>query len=200
MANICCNDLHFVGDKEDIEKLHNEFMKLNSSNNSTWVGNMIEAAGKNLDDYEDIRAFVAYVSDIGNDEKGNFTLDVDIESKWIPAYDFFKFLNEEYENVLLLWYAEEPGCEIYETNDYNKEYFKSEYVVDSDSWCEYMDNLQTAKEAIKSSFEHENMMDRFNENANTFRELEDLCNEYTDFAGEVAGDKYLMIHKIRICD
>ena len=200
MANTCCNNLHFVGDKEDIEKLHNEFMKLNSSNDNTWVGNMIEAAGKNIDDYEDIRAFVAYVSDINNDEKGNFILNVDLESKWIPAYDFFRFLNEEYEDVLLLWYAEEPGCEIYETNDYNKEYFKSEYVVDSDEGCEYADNLQTAKEIIKSFFEDENMMDRFNENANTFKELDELCDEYTNFAGETAGDKYLMIHKIRIYD
>lgn len=198
MANTCCNDLHFVGNKEDIEKLHKEFLKLNKSNDCTWVGNMIKDAGKNPDDYEDIRAFVAYVSEVSNDEKGNFILDVDLDSKWIPAYDFFKFLNEEYENVLLLWYAEEPGCEIYETNDCNKEYFKSEYVVDSDEQCEYADNLQAAKELIKSAFKCENMMDRFDDNASTFEELDKLCDEYTEFAGEVAGDKYLMIHKIEI--
>lgn len=198
MANMCCDNLHFVGNKEDIKKLHDEFVKLNKSSDSNWVGYMIEAAGKDPDDYEDIRAFLSYVSDVKKEDEDNFVLDVDLESKWVPAYDFFKFLNEEYKDVLLLWYAEEPGCEIYETNDSDKEYFKSEYVVDSDEQCEYADNLQEAKEIIKSAFRCKSMMDRFDDNANTFDKLSKLCDEYTTFAGEVAGDKYLMIHKIEV--
>ena len=114
MANICSNDYHFIFSDAEKAKKFLDFVE-----SSDHEGSVYEMGIKaNIKDAEnrDVREWVqsAYVvSPTATNEIGVMT-----DSKWTPYPNAWEDIAKTFdENVIVYYEAEEPGCEIYASND-----------------------------------------------------------------------------------
>lgn len=114
MANICSNDYHFIFSDAEKAKKFLDFVE-----SSDHEGSVYEMGIKaNIEDAEnrDVREWVqrAYVvSPTAPNEIGVMT-----DSKWTPYPNAWEDIAKTFdENVIVYYEAEEPGCEIYASND-----------------------------------------------------------------------------------
>ena len=114
MANICSNDYHFIFSDAEKAKKFLDFVE-----SSDHEGSVYEMGIKaNIKDAEnrDVREWVqsAYVvSPTAPNEIGVMT-----DSKWTPYPNAWEDIAKTFdENVTVYYEAEEPGCEIYASND-----------------------------------------------------------------------------------
>lgn len=114
MANICSNDYHFIFSDAEKAKKFLDFVE-----SSDHEGSVYEMGIKaNIEDAEnrDVREWVqsAYVvSPTAPNKIGVMT-----DSKWTPYPNAWEDIAKTFdENVIVYYEAEEPGCEIYASND-----------------------------------------------------------------------------------
>lgn len=123
MANICFNDITMVGDKAILQRLHDDIERcLNDNEGSVYrYGNELYP-GSNYEGWFD---------DVGEVTKANeeeYFLRFTVDTKWTPAMDFFIRLAKD-KGLRLYYTAEEPGCELYQSNDVNGEFYDERYVL-----------------------------------------------------------------------
>ena len=114
MANICSNSYRFIfSDGEKANKFLN-FVNTSGPKNSVYEMG-IKAGIKNAEG-RDVRewvedAYAASPSDLRE-------ISVATESKWTPCPNAWEDIAKTFdENVIVYYEAEEPGCEIYASND-----------------------------------------------------------------------------------
>lgn len=114
MANICSNDYHFIFSDAEKAKKFLDFVE-----SSDHEGSVYEMGIKaNIKDAEnrDVREWVqsAHVASPTTPNKIGVTTD----SKWTPCPNAWKDIARTFDkNVVVYYEAEEPGCEIYASND-----------------------------------------------------------------------------------
>ena len=113
MANICSNSYRFIfSDGEKAKKFLN-FVNTSDQNSVYEMG--IKAGIKNAEG-RDVREWVedAYVVSPSDPRE----ISVATESKWTPCPNAWEDIAKTFdENVIVYYEAEEPGCEIYASND-----------------------------------------------------------------------------------
>lgn len=114
MANICSNDYHFIFSDAEKAKKFLDFVESFDHDGSVYemgIKANIEGA-----ENRDVREWVqsAYVvSPTAPNEIGVMT-----DSKWTPYPNAWEDIAKTFdENVIVYYEAEEPGCEIYASND-----------------------------------------------------------------------------------
>lgn len=108
MANICTNQYKFVF--EDEEKAKKFFNFINGE--ATSVYNLGIAAKIKNAEKRDVREWV------NNSEVLKNSVRVDTESKWTPCPKTWRDIAQTFDKSVGVFYeAEEPGCEIYDSND-----------------------------------------------------------------------------------
>lgn len=114
MANICSNDYHFIFSDAEKAKKFLDFVESFDHDGSVYemgIKANIEGA-----ENRDVREWVqsAYVvSPTAPNEIGVMT-----DSKWTPYPKAWEDIAKTFdENVIVYYEAEEPGCEIYASND-----------------------------------------------------------------------------------
>lgn len=114
MANICSNIYHFIFSDEEKAKKFLDFIET-----SNCEGSVYELGIKaNIEDAEnrDIREWVenAYVVSPATPNK----IGVLTDSKWTPCPNAWQDIAKTFDKDVIVYYeAEEPGCEIYDSND-----------------------------------------------------------------------------------
>jgi len=130
MPNWCYTNISFNSEnKNDLEKLYNFIEKATSNKSkyadvsdfgSNWLGNiLLECDLMTLDDVKNdkvpcrCRGSIIYV-DITEDQ-----VIVDTETAWVPMMQVWQRVVEKLnlDDVDIIYTAEEPGCELYLTND-----------------------------------------------------------------------------------
>ena len=130
MPNWCYTNISFNSEnKSDLEKLYNFIEKATSNKSkytdvsdfgSNWLGNvLLECDLMTLDDVKNNtvpcrrRGSIIYV-DITDDQ-----VIVDTETAWVPMMQVWQKVVEKLnlDDVDIIYTAEEPGCELYWTND-----------------------------------------------------------------------------------
>lgn len=102
-----------------------------------WLGNIALGAGlpidgENSNDFN-CCGFVDYIGSINtvHHNKGIYSLKIEYESAWRPANEIWETVFQKYApSCHFYWYAEEPGSEVYMSNDIAKKYFDHDYVLD----------------------------------------------------------------------
>jgi hypothetical protein len=97
---------------------------------------------------------------------------------------------QKFPSIQLYYFSEEPGCELYETNDAEGRFFPYRYVVeiytiDEDSMTEYFEDLESALEWI------EKQTGQKVENAQDVESLNDALADINENA-------YCYLHEIEI--
>ena len=123
MANICSNSYRFVfSDGEKAKKFLN-FVNTSDQNSVYEMG--IKAGIKNAEG-RDVREWVedAYVVSPSDPNE----ISVATESKWPPCPNAWEAIAKTFdENVIVYFEAEEPGCEIYASNDPD---YVGDFIID----------------------------------------------------------------------
>lgn len=123
MPNWCFSSVYINGTKEQIDVLDREFSKALSSNpleadfGDIWLGNLLYYIGIPKDEVihgdTRCRGSVDYICREGED-----TIHMEIESAWTPHIACIrKFCEHFAPDVEIIYISEEPGCELYWTND-----------------------------------------------------------------------------------
>lgn len=114
MANICSNIYHFIFSDEEKAKKFLDFIET-----SNCEGSVYELGIKaNIEDAEnrDVREWVenAYIVSPATPNK----IGVLTDSKWTPCPNAWQDIAKTFDKDVIVYYeAEEPGCEIYDSND-----------------------------------------------------------------------------------
>ena len=173
MPNWASTSYRIEGSKEDLEKVYNvidEFMserrkpiEVNAS--SEWEGNIIRALGATDEQMKNnyLRGFIEEYEMDGD------IIRIEAEEAW-GTTDFRQVLAQLMPELTIYYIVEEPGCEVYATNDADGKYFPERFYVDAyvngDYQSEYFEteeqamtyvaNLLGKKEVSKNELENWN--------------------------------------------
>ncbi len=121
----------------------------------------------------------------------SMTIDEDVlsiyyESAWQELSEVRNFLEENLDIDEIVFYAEEPGMEIYETNDTDETYFKFKFVVDYAHdgiiIVDYYDSEQKILKELNEYYDH---------NFESIDELKKFINDLN------CDDSYLYVYKVK---
>ncbi|MES5131780.1 hypothetical protein BFS16_12390 [Hoylesella timonensis] len=182
MANWASTSYRIEGSKEDLEKVYNvidEFMSerrkpVQADASNEWEGNIIRALGATDEQMKNnyLRGFIEEYEMDGD------IIRIEAEEAW-GTTDFRHVLAQLMPELTIYYIVEEPGCEVYATNDADGKYFPERFYVDAyvngDYQSEYFDteeqamtyvaNLLGKKEVSKNELENWN---EYHEEDNNF--------------------------------
>lgn len=173
MANWASTSYRIEGSKENLEKVYNvidEFMSerrkpIEVNTSSEWEGNIIRALGATDEQMKNnyLRGFIEEYEMDGD------IIRIEAEEAW-GTTDFRQVLAQLMPELTIYYIVEEPGCEVYATNDADGKYFPERFYVDAyvngDYQSEYFEteeqamtyvaNLLGKKEVSKNELENWN--------------------------------------------
>ena len=118
------------------------------------------------------------------------TLRINAEERW-GLQDFAELLEKKFPDIKVYWIVEEPGCEVYCTNDREGKYFPERYWVDT-----AQDNIYQS-EYFKTE---EDMYKWLNEKYGVKSE-EEVKAWNVDYEDSGTDDEnFIYIHKFKVCD
>lgn len=120
MANTCSTTIYVDGDDDNIKKLFSFLSELDVNDTkyvpSKDIFDFMETPENEIDDYRSAVVFF--------DEEDKA---IDMDSAWSEPRVLINKMAEHF-GVEMTWYAEEPGCGYYITNDHDFRY-RSEYMA-----------------------------------------------------------------------
>lgn len=192
MANWCTT--HFVvecNDKQKLQRICDAIVKCNEmaeplieDSSKSWTGNIFKELGLK---FESDRCFwyEAYI-DLG-------VLRIFEESAWSRGSSMRQLVEQmndpEYpDNDLIVYFkSEEPGCEIYETNDTDGVHYSERYIFDtSEDGEEYYCTFEGLCDDVNSFLEEEN----------DFKDLNDVVERMDKYNKENEDDdRWAYVHE-----
>lgn len=174
MVNWASTSYRIEGSRSDLERLFDVidgFMRgkvqpIEEGADATWEGNIVKALGATDRQINEnyLRGFIAeYELDDGS-------IRIEVEEAW-GASDFRHLLTKLMPELTVYFVVEEPGCEVYATNDVEGKYFPYRFSIDAClKNCDFTDFFDTKEEAMKCVAEilgkedvTEEDIDKFNE-------------------------------------
>ena len=185
MANWAQTDYVIEGPEDILDRIEKAIEKhgvrLDSSDN--WEGNILDTLGIEFEnDNNYMRGFIEDSTRLSDK-----SLSLYAEEAWGPT-DFSHVLENNLP-VKVYFQVEEPGCEVYATNDKDGKHFPDRYVIDMNyygNWdTEYFHRKEDVMEYIRNRTDGkictEEDIDKFNEEHET-------------------GDDFISIHEVEIVD
>lgn len=127
MPNWCYTDIIIDGPDDEIISLYGEFTKWNDAPRRNELWQFLAHAGLNQVNYR-CRGIIDYMN--CDMRKNNSHIAIGTETAWIPMIQMWRDIVAKYsKNCKIFFRAEEPGQEIYMTNDTNYEYFSEDYRI-----------------------------------------------------------------------
>lgn len=132
MPNWCSTAYAIEGDAKEIKSLY-KLMKglqerkepsVENGFGTTWLGCLVDALGKNWHTVHCRGSWSCL--ELEDDVLKFFT-----ETAWSPCNETFDLVREKYPSLRYYFQTEEPGMEIYETNDEDGTYFSDRYFLDA---------------------------------------------------------------------
>ena len=133
MANWAYTTYKIVGDIKEIHDLNNKLMKLDNMKEplvpngfgNLWLGCLVKILGGDVEKVYcrgDITEF-SY-----NEEDDVLTIDT--QTAWAEMEEVRHFIENVYPGLKIYYYEEEPGMEIYQTNDKHGHFFPERFILD----------------------------------------------------------------------
>ena len=133
MANWASTSYVIEGSKAEVSKVYqviDDFMSgrkqpVEETASDDWEGNIVKTLGATDEQMKKyLRGFIQWYDFDG------CVLRIDAEEAW-GATDFHEVLAELMPDLTIYFIVEEPGCEIYATNDAEGKYFSDRFYVES---------------------------------------------------------------------
>ena len=186
MANRCFTDYLIIEKRKKVEIMFNDFQKVLQTDRSyetdhttykpdaEWLGYVVSDMLGEDNNKTSIhcRGSIECISEEimpsrDGDDMAQFNLSTD--TAWSDARELFYLLSEKYD-VEVLFYADEPGMGIHDTNDAEGRYFPTRYVLEDESsdtsYCDTFDELADEIKKITG------------ERPETFEKIEDIIERH----------------------
>lgn len=181
---MCSTIYKCVGDEKELEELF-QIIKKNYDSREPYLCSVLESMGFDLKELDEkglrCRGDIIYF----DYDDGILTIDQD--TAWCEQEGFRICIEEKYPNVKVFYCEEEPGCEVYYTNDVMREYFPERYVIDGSDIREYFSNID---EVIEYLSKHYGI-------TLTGETEEDIQAAIDEYAEEQDDDFWMNIHEFK---
>ena len=161
MPNWNTTDYTLYGNKENIKRLYTDLKKtvdidrtkeskpFTFLGNSYWLGYIKKSLLPEVEEELPVRGEISYIEeDIEDHDNDMASLKLTTETAWVACSELMDKIARKYD-LQLFYYSEEPGCEIFETNDLEGQFYSFRYMVDSEKeGIEYYDTFEQVAEAI----------------------------------------------------
>lgn len=161
MPNWNTTDYTLYGNKENIKRLYTDLKKtvdidrtkeskpFTFLGNSYWLGYIKRSLLPEVEEELPARGEISYIEEEIEDHDNDMaSLKLTTETAWVACSELMDKIAEKYD-LQLFYYSEEPGCEIFETNDLEGQFYSFRYMVDSEKeGIEYYDTFEQVAEAI----------------------------------------------------
>ena len=161
MPNWNTTDYTLYGNKENIKRLYTDLKKtvdidrtkeskpFTFLGNSYWLGYIKKSLLPDVEEELPVRGEISYIEeDIEDHDNDMASLKLTTETAWVACSELMDMIAGKYD-LQLFYYSEEPGCEIFETNDLEGQFYSFRYMVDSEKeGIEYYDTFEQVAEAI----------------------------------------------------
>ena len=194
MANWASTAYAIEGEQSTLQKIYDAI--LNGNTDKIWEGDVLKALGIDWEEYK-IEHVDGTITESGYYLRGFIENDpwltdnllrFSAEEAW-GLTDFAQLLKENFHDIKIYWIVEEPGCEVYATNDKKGKYFHERYFVDT---C-IMDNYQS--EYFITEEEIYRWLSKItNGIVRSEKDAEDFNDNHTD------SDDFISIHKFDVLD
>ncbi len=149
MANLCSTIYKCVGDEKELEELY-QIIKKNYDSREPYLCSVLESMGFDLKELDE--KGLRYRGDITYFDYDDGILTIDQDTAWCEQEGFRICIEEKYPDVKVFYCEEEPGFNIYYTNDTKGEYFSEKFVIDSSDDHEYFDRVDTVVEYLSKHY------------------------------------------------
>ena len=171
MPNWCDTQYKIIGKKEEVQDLYSKIQQLQNMEEplepngfgNLWLGCLVTILGG---DWNKIYCR-GHIIDYSLDDS---VLSIDTETAWSEMQEVRQFIQQIYPSLEILYYEEEPGWGIYQTNDHDKRFFSFRYILDDleGDKPEYYDDTDSLLKAASEIFGKE---------LKTMAGLEDIVEE-----------------------
>lgn len=114
------------------------------------------------------------------------------EERW-GLQDFNKVLEQKFSDIKVYWIVEEPGCEVYCTNDREGKYFRERYLVDT-----AQDNIFQSEYFVTEEAMYKWLFNITQGRVRSAKDVEEFNSDYEDSGTE--DENYIWIHKYEVVD
>lgn len=161
MPNWNTTDYTLYGNKDNIKRLYTDLKNtvdidrtkeskpFTFLSNSYWLGYIKKSLLPEVEEELPVRGEIFYIEeDIEDHDNDMASLKLTTETAWVACSELMDKIAGKYD-LQLFYYSEEPGCEIFETNDLEGQFYSFRYMVDSEKeGIEYYDTFEQVAEAI----------------------------------------------------
>ena len=192
MPNWCTTTYKCVGEQKDIQSLHKTLEQLQAMKKpfvkngfgNMWLGCVVNILGGK---WEDVRCR-GEIIDFSMD--GEDVLVISQSTAWCEQEEFRYFLEQHYQGMKIFYQEEEPGNDVYYTNDETGDYFPEQYILDSYDGCEYFNSLHDIAAKVKEITQVD---------VRTEEDIEAVLNDYQEKMEEEGKEVFFSLHKFTYC-
>lgn len=138
-----------IGDPKEVRSLYkiinaNDKRKTSRVKNgfgTLWIGNIIDALGE---DWEKLRCRGEI---IGYHIENNL-LTIYQSTAWCEQKGFRECIEKKFPSIKVYYREEEPGCDVYYTNDADRNYFPERYLLNNNDEPLYFNTIEEAAEYV----------------------------------------------------
>ena len=184
MANWAYVNYVVRGSQENLKKIYDAITTALSEGNDDWEGNVLMLLGMPKEDVDkySLRGSINYLDEVDFEAGDVGSISFSAEEAWSTT-EFCSALCDLFLGIEVFWYCEEPGNEVYETNDDTGEYFPARYVVEEmrNDWPEDYHYPESEKELFNLLSELSDgkvtdwkSLEKYNENEDDYFNVHDI--------------------------
>lgn len=156
MPNWCETEYKCVGDLKEVRTLY-KIIKANDKRKTPrvkngfgtlWLGCIINALGE---DWEQLRCRGEIID---YQLEGN-VLTLWQNTAWCEQEGFRECIEKKFPSIKVYYREEEPGCDVFYTNDVNGDYFPDRYFLDNYDEPLYFETIEEAAKSVSGIVGHE---------------------------------------------
>ena len=157
MPNWCSTIYVCIGDPKKVRKLYDVIdanmnrtePRVKNGFGPLWIGCIIDQLGEDWQKYPCRGEITGYELN----DKGNI-LTIYQETAWCEQEGFRQCIEKVFPGMKVYYREEEPGCDVYYTNDAKGKYFPERYFLDSYDEPLYFETIGEAAECVSDIVGH----------------------------------------------
>ena len=155
MPNWCYTTYKCIGDPKEVRSLY-KVINANSKRKTPrvkngfgtlWLGCIIDALGENWENYRCRGEIIDYQLD-------DNVLTICQNTAWCEQEGFRECIEKKFLSIKVYYREEEPGCEVFYTNDKKGDYFPERYFLDNYDEPLYFETIEEAAKSVSGIVEH----------------------------------------------
>ena len=194
MPNWCTTEYKCVGDLNEVKALHKVLKYIDKRKTSIvtndfgkwWLGNLVTKLGGKWQDYPCRGKILSYSLD------GDVLLITQMTA-WCEQEGVRRLIQEKFPSIKVYYRVEEPGCEVFYTNDNTGRYFPEIYFLTSNEEDLYFKTIEEAAERVSEIV-------GYNVEA-TVAAIDEALNKYMELQNESSEDYvYYGLYEFKVVD